>query len=458
MLDRIGRRADREPHLCELSQFVDRMQQPGTIGAELLPRDRDDPPQHFFQLERSGKRFEDVGEEPVALLGAEVLRPRPAVEITDHQPPYRPVIAIGVAIRLRQLEDAGRRLLPLQFIAKALPRFAAADGDERECLPIEKIEGLLLRTGHNRREAERSGNVGESFCRRLGGHNQDLVQHGRRRTESTADATTKKRALRMMQMPKRSFDELVQLMQRLRGPDGCPWDRKQTLPSLKPFVIEESYEVVDAIDRDDRAALAEELGDFLLQAVFIAELTREEGSFDIYDAVTAIHDKLVHRHPHVFGDVVANDAEAVLVNWEKQKNEGRKAENKSVLSGVPQSLPALLRASRLTEKAARVGFDWRHTEDVFDKVIEEIDELHEAIASGDETKVHDEVGDLLFTIANIARKLNVNAEEALQSTNRKFTRRFGSMESHVRESGRNVDDLTLEELDALWDEAKAAER
>ena len=262
----------------------------------------------------------------------------------------------------------------------------------------------------------------------------------------------------MMQMPKRSFDELVQLMQRLRGPDGCPWDRKQTLPSLKPFVIEESYEVVDAIDRDDRAALVEELGDFLLQAVFIAELTREEGSFDIYDAVTAIHDKLVRRHPHVFGDVEANDAEEVLVNWEKLKNEERKAENKSVLSGVPQSLPALLRAARLTEKAARVGFDWRRTEDVFDKVDEEIAELHEAIASGDETKVHDEVGDLLFTIANIARKLNVNAEEALQSTNRKFTRRFGSMESRVRESGRNVDDLTLEEMDTLWDEAKAAER
>jgi len=247
-------------------------------------------------------------------------------------------------------------------------------------------------------------------------------------------------------------------MQRLRGPDGCPWDRKQTLASLKPFVIEESYEVVDAIDRDDRPALAEELGDFLLQAVFIAELTREEGSFDIYDSVTAIHEKLVHRHPHVFGDVVANDAEEVLVNWEKLKNEERKAENKSVLAGVPQSLPALLKASRLTEKAARVGFDWRRTEDVFDKLDEEIAELHEAIGSGDESKVHDEIGDLLFTIANIARKLNVNAEEALQSSNRKFRRRFEAMESSVRASERNLDQLSLEQMDALWDEAKAAER
>lgn len=259
-------------------------------------------------------------------------------------------------------------------------------------------------------------------------------------------------------MTKRSFDELVQLMTTLRGPNGCPWDRKQTLPSLKPFIIEESYEVVDAIDRDDRLDLCEELGDFLLQAVFVAELTREEGSFDIYDSVTAIYEKLVHRHPHVFGDVDARDAEQVLVNWEKLKNEERKAENKSVLAGVPQSLPALLKAGRLTEKAARVGFDWQRTEDVFSKIDEEIGELHEAISSGDETKIHDEIGDLLFTIANVARKLNVNAEEALQSTNRKFRRRFESMEASVREGGRNLDQLSLEQMDALWDEAKAAER
>src|SRR6476619_1780770 len=199
-------------------------------------------------------------------------------------------------------------------------------------------------------------------------------------------------------MPKRSFEDLVELMTTLRGPNGCPWDRKQNLPDLKPFVIEEAYEVVDAIDRDDRDALREEIGDFLLEAVFIAEITRAEGSFDIYDSITAIHDKLVRRHPHVFGDVEANDAEQVLVNWEKLKNEERKAENKSVLAGVPQSLPALLRASRLTETAAPVGFDWRRTEDVFHKIDEEIGELREAISSGDESKVHDEVGDLLFTI------------------------------------------------------------
>jgi MazG family protein len=259
-------------------------------------------------------------------------------------------------------------------------------------------------------------------------------------------------------MAKRTFDDLVKLMTTLRGPNGCPWDRKQSLPDLKPYVVEEAYEVIDAIDRDDRAALLEEIGDFLLQAVFITEITREEGTFDIQDSITAIHDKLVRRHPHVFGDVEAKDAEQVLVNWEKLKNEERKAENKGVLSGVPQSLPALLRAGRLTEKAARVGFDWRRTEDVFHKLDEEIGELHEAIESGDKTKVHDELGDLLFTIANIARKLEVNAEEALQSSNRKFTRRFESMESRVHGSGRNLDQLTLEEMDVLWDAAKAAER
>ena len=260
-------------------------------------------------------------------------------------------------------------------------------------------------------------------------------------------------------MARRSFDDLVKLMTTLRGPNGCPWDRKQTLESLKPFVIEESYEVVDAIDNNDRAALLEELGDFLLQAVFIAELTREEGSFDIGDSITAIHDKLVRRHPHVFGDVEARDAEQVLVNWEKLKTEERKKENKGgVLSGVPAALPALLKASRLTEKAARVGFDWRGTEEVFHKVDEEIGELREAIAGGDQSKIHDEIGDLLFTVANIARKLDVNAEEALQSTNRKFTRRFESMESRVHAGERNLDQLTLEEMDALWDQAKAAER
>ena len=259
-------------------------------------------------------------------------------------------------------------------------------------------------------------------------------------------------------MTRRSFDDLVNLMKTLRGPNGCPWDREQQLPDLKPFVIEEAYEVVDAIDRDDRRALLEEVGDMILEAVFIAEITRAEGSFDIVDSITAVHDKLVRRHPHVFGDVEAGDAEQVLVNWEKLKNEERKAENKSVLSGVPNSLPALLKGSRLTEKAARVGFDWRRTDDVFEKLEEEIEELHEAVGRKDKAEIESEIGDVLFTIANIARKLEVNPEEALQGTNRKFLRRFAAMESAVRSRGKNLDELTLEEMDRLWDEAKAAER
>ena len=259
-------------------------------------------------------------------------------------------------------------------------------------------------------------------------------------------------------MAKRSFEELVQLMMRLRGADGCPWDRQQTLQSLKPFIVEEAYEVVEAIDGDDRHALAEEIGDFLLQAVFAAQITREEGSFDIYDAITVLHDKLVRRHPHVFGEVEAHDAEQVLVNWEKLKNEERKAENKSLLAGVPTALPALLKASRLTEKAARVGFDWRRTDDVLDKLDEEVAELREAVASSDSAHIREEIGDLLFTIANIARKLDVDAEDSLQAANQKFTRRFTAMEHKVRGDGRNLDQLTLEQMDALWDEAKLAER
>lgn len=259
-------------------------------------------------------------------------------------------------------------------------------------------------------------------------------------------------------MARRSFDELVQLMATLRAPNGCPWDRKQTLASLKPFIVEESYEVIEAIDNDDRKALVEELGDFLLQAVFAAEIAEEEGSFDIGDVITAIYNKLVRRHPHVFGEVEAKDAEQVLVNWEKLKNEERKAENKSVLAGVPQSLPALLKASRLTEKAARVGFDWRRAKDVFAKIDEEVQELREAIDGRNPKHIEEEIGDLLFAIANIARKLEVNAEEALQSANRKFARRFESMERAVRGEGRNLDQLTLEQMDALWDEAKSAER
>lgn len=255
----------------------------------------------------------------------------------------------------------------------------------------------------------------------------------------------------------KTFEELVSLMKTLRGPGGCPWDREQKMEDLKPFVIEEAYEVVDAIDQGNRGELREEVGDLLLQVIFISQIAEEENSFTIHDAVTAVHDKLVRRHPHVFADVIADTSEAVLVNWEKLKSKERSGENKGVLSGVPGSLPALLKASRLTEKAARVGFDWQSTEDIFTKMDEEVAELRAAISSGDKSEMENELGDLLFTITNIARRLGVAPEEALQRTNRKFISRFESIEAKLRATEREFDGMTLEQLDRLWDEAKEAE-
>lgn len=257
---------------------------------------------------------------------------------------------------------------------------------------------------------------------------------------------------------KRNFEDLVALMKRLREPGGCPWDREQTFASLKPFIIEEAYEVVDAIDRDDREALVEELGDFLLQAVFLARVAEEEGSFEIRDAITAIHDKLVRRHPHVFADVVAETPDAVLANWEKLKSAERKQEKKGgVLSGVPQSLPALLKASRLTEKAARVGFDWEQIDDIFAKIEEEVHELREAIRAERRDEIEGEFGDLLFTIANIARRMEINPEEALQRTNRKFQRRFEAVETELERRGKTFEESSLDEMDAIWNEVKGNE-
>lgn len=258
-------------------------------------------------------------------------------------------------------------------------------------------------------------------------------------------------------MTKRTFDELVALMHRLRAPGGCPWDREQTMESLRPYVVEESYEVVEAINSGDRMALREELGDFLLQAVFLAEIAEEEGSFDIYDTIGAIHHKLVSRHPHVFADFKADTADEVLANWEKLKSEERKAKNEGLLSGVPKALPALLKAMRLTEKAANVGFDWEKTEDVFDKLDEETKELKDAIASNDRASIEHEIGDLFFTVVNISRRLGIQAEEALQSTNARFTRRFEHIERTLHADGRQFRDVTLGELDRLWNEAKAEE-
>jgi tetrapyrrole methylase family protein/MazG family protein/ATP diphosphatase len=255
-----------------------------------------------------------------------------------------------------------------------------------------------------------------------------------------------------------SFVELVALMQRLLAPDGCPWDREQTLASLKPFLIEEAYEVLEALDADDAAEHCAELGDLLFQIVFQAELRAAEGKFGIDDVVRAIHAKMVRRHPHVFGDVTVRDANEVLANWDKLKAAEHKEQGKErrTLEGVPLQLPALLRAQRIGEKAAAVGFDWPDVRGVRDKIEEELREIDEAVAKGDPEEIEREVGDLLLATSRLAAKLGVAPEDALRNAVRRFTDRFEQVEDRVHASGRKVKDTSLEELDRLWNDVKKA--
>jgi tetrapyrrole methylase family protein/MazG family protein/ATP diphosphatase len=254
---------------------------------------------------------------------------------------------------------------------------------------------------------------------------------------------------------------LVGVMRRLLAPDGCPWDRDQSFETLRKYVLEEACEVIDAIDSGSRSALREELGDLLLQVVFQGELARREGCFAIDDVVAGIVDKLVHRHPHVFGHAEAKDADEVLRNWEKIK--AKEKGDKGILSGVPRSMPALTRAQRIGEKVARVGFDWQDPRGSRAKVSEEMGELDEAVACGDSDAIEAEMGDVLFALVNFARHLGVDAEGALRRTIDKFSTRFAHVERRVREdhggwgeSGEK-DSLPLAVLDAYWDEAKATE-
>lgn len=261
-----------------------------------------------------------------------------------------------------------------------------------------------------------------------------------------------------------AFARLVATMRRLRAPDGCPWDREQTIASLKPYLLEETYEVMDAIEREDWAALSEELGDLLLQPVFQAEIAASEGRFTITEPLEAIIEKLIRRHPHVFGTVEAESSDEVLRNWEqiKRGEKARKAEangerdNASMLDSLPRALPALAEAQRITSRAAKVGFDWPGIREVLDKLHEEIGELDEARQAGDADKVEDEFGDLLFVMANLSRFLKVDAEQALRRTNLKFRKRFSYVERRLREQNREIHDSTLEEMESLWQEAKLA--
>jgi tetrapyrrole methylase family protein/MazG family protein len=253
----------------------------------------------------------------------------------------------------------------------------------------------------------------------------------------------------------KGFQRLVELMATLRGPEGCPWDRKQTPESLKPFLVEECYEVVDALEDGSPEKIREELGDLLFQIVFHARIAEEQGQFTMDDVITGIHEKMVRRHPHVFGDERLSTDKEVLANWEEiKKKEKGNQDRKSVLEGVPKELPSLLRAHRLQERAARVGFDWAHLNEVLPKLDEEITEFKESLKAEDAGKIEEELGDLFFTLVNISRFLGVNPDEALRKTISKFIHRFRAIEEHAANAGRSLNDMTLDEMEALWQKAK----
>ena len=273
-------------------------------------------------------------------------------------------------------------------------------------------------------------------------------------------------------MPK-TFGDLVELMDRLRSPDGCPWDREQTYATLAPMLLEEAYEAFDAMEEAQHGRfdnLREELGDLLFQITFFARVAKEQDAFTIDDVIDQVHEKMVRRHPHVFGDAQAGDSAEVLKNWEAIKAEEKRAKAKdqsqpvSILDGVSTKAPALMEAHQISTKVARVGFDWKNVEEIFDKLHEELDELREAMKTHARTKeesdhahVREEVGDLLFVITNIARRLEVEPEAALKLSNRKFRRRFNHIEQRLRDQNRSFNDSTTEDLEALWQEAKRSE-
>jgi len=289
------------------------------------------------------------------------------------------------------------------------------------------------------------------------------------------------------------FERAVAIMDRLRAPGGCPWDREQTFDTIKPYTLEETYEVLEAIDNRDWAELAGELGDLLLQVLFYAEMAKEQSSFSIDDVLDRLSTKLIDRHPHVFGEVKADTSDQVKRNWEALKDEERKkkdsekgkpavaAEKKSILAGISSAMPALLEAQKLSSRAAQIGFDWPDVAGLFDKLHEETNELREhlkefpapgprpqgrGVASSGRTvvpeqlqfRLEEEVGDLLFVLVNVARYLSVDPESALRKTNRKFRRRFQWMEARLQESGRSPNETPMEELESLWQQAKAHER
>lgn len=251
------------------------------------------------------------------------------------------------------------------------------------------------------------------------------------------------------------FERLLGIMTELRA--KCPWDKEQTFDSLRIQTIEETYELVDAIIKKEMPSIRKELGDLLLHVVFYAQMGSETNDFDIYDVCKSLNEKLIYRHPHVFGEVEANNAKTVEQNWEQLKLK-EKGGNITVLSGVPDALPALIKAHRIQDKARSVGFDWEEREQVWDKVQEEIDEFKVEVAAMDKDKMEAEFGDMLFSLINAARLYDINPENALERTNRKFISRFNYLESKTLTLGKNLKDMTLAEMDVIWDEAKVQER
>ncbi|MDE7441148.1 MAG: nucleoside triphosphate pyrophosphohydrolase [Muribaculaceae bacterium] len=251
-----------------------------------------------------------------------------------------------------------------------------------------------------------------------------------------------------------AFGDFLDVLDTLRV--KCPWDAKQTNESLRPNTIEEVYELVDALMADDTANICKELGDVLLHVAFYSKIAEEKGQFDIADVCTRLKDKLIFRHPHIYGEVKADNAEEVIQNWEQIKLK-EKGGNKTVLSGVPSALPALIKANRIQEKARNVGFDWEKREEVWQKVKEEISEVETEINGGSREKIDAEFGDLLFAVINAARLYGVDPENALERTNRKFIRRFNHIEARAKEMGKNLKEMTLGEMDGLWNEAKTKE-
>jgi MazG family protein len=255
------------------------------------------------------------------------------------------------------------------------------------------------------------------------------------------------------------FDGLVTIMDRLRGPDGCPWDREQTWKSLRRFLLEECYEVADALDRSDPGDLREELGDLLFQIVFLSRLAKEEGHFTASDVVRGIADKMVRRHPHVFGDDRAETSDQVLRRWEEIKRGERDSGpggGGSILDGIPPALPAMMKAQQMGARAARVGFEWTCEADILEKIGEELDELRAVVAAGERQRVEEELGDFLFSTVMLARHLDVDPEAALERTNLKFRKRFGKIEEELRRRDVPLEDAGLDLLDRIWDDSKGA--